>query len=82
MDAGRNVDRTLKQNAFSISDNITWIKGGHSLKTGGLFTRNMARDGFGIGVNNRGLYRFNGGQTGNPLRRLPPRTADGMPAIT
>ena len=64
VDAGRNVDRTLKQNAFSISDNITWIKGGHSIKTGGLFTRNMARDGFGIGVNNRGLYRFNGGQTG------------------
>ena len=25
----------------------------------------MATDGFGIGVNNRGLYRFNGAQTGN-----------------
>lgn len=64
-DAGRNVNRTLRQNAFSISDNISWIKGAHSLKFGGLFTRNMAQDGFGIGVNNRGLYRFNGAQTGN-----------------
>jgi hypothetical protein len=63
-DQGRNVNRTLKQNALSISDNITWIKGGHSLKVGGLYTRNMAQDGFGIGVNNRGLYRFNGAQTG------------------
>jgi hypothetical protein len=64
-DRSRDVDRTLKQNAFSISDNVTWIKGGHSIKAGGLYTRNTARDGFGIGVNNRGLYRFNGAQTGN-----------------
>ena len=26
-DAGRNVDRTLRQNAFSVSDNLTWING-------------------------------------------------------
>ena len=65
VDQGRNVNRTLRQNAFSISDNVSWIKGAHSLKVGGLYTRNMAEDGFGIGVNNRGLYRFNGAQTGN-----------------
>ncbi len=35
---GRNVDRTLRQNAFSISDNVTWIRGGHTLKGGGLWT--------------------------------------------
>ncbi len=64
-DAGRNVNRTLKQDAFSLSDNMSWIKGAHSMKFGGLYTRNMATDGFGIGVNNRGLYRFNGAQTGN-----------------
>ncbi|HVR70329.1 MAG TPA: TonB-dependent receptor [Vicinamibacteria bacterium] len=64
-DAGRNVDRTLRQNAFSISNNLTWIMGGHSLKAGGLYTRNMARDGFGFGVNFRGQYRFNGARTGN-----------------
>ena len=65
VDQGRNVNRTLRQNAFSLSDNVSWIKGAHSLKVGGLYTRNMAQDGFGIGVNNRGLFRFNGAQTGN-----------------
>jgi hypothetical protein len=65
VDASRNVDRTLRQNAFSLSDNLTWIKGGHTLKAGGLWTRNMARDGFGLGVNFRGQYRFNGSFTGN-----------------
>ena len=33
-DAGRNVDRTLRQNAFSLSDNLTWIRGG-ALAEGG-----------------------------------------------
>ena len=64
-DQQRNVDRTVQQDAFSISDNLSWLKGAHSMKFGGLYTRNTARDGFGIGVNNRGLYRFNGSQTGN-----------------
>ena len=59
-DAGRNVDRTLRQNAFSVSDNITWVSGGHTLKGGGLWTQNTARDGFGFGVNYRGRYRFRG----------------------
>jgi hypothetical protein len=65
VDAARNVDRTVRQNAFSLSDNLTWIKGGHTLKAGGLWTRNIARDGFGLGVNFRGQYRFNGSVTGN-----------------
>jgi hypothetical protein len=64
-DAARNVDRTLRQNAFSVSDNITWVNGGHTLKGGGLWTRNTARDGFGFGVNYRGRYRFRGTSTGN-----------------
>ena len=64
-DAGRNVDRTLRQNAFSLSNNLTWIKGGHTLKGGGLWTHNTARDGFGFGVNYRGRYRFRGTSTGN-----------------
>jgi hypothetical protein len=64
-DAARNVDRTTRQNSLSFSDNISWIVGGHSLKAGGLFTRNTARDGFGIGVNFRGQYRFNGARSGN-----------------
>jgi hypothetical protein len=57
-DQARNVDRTLRQNSFSISDNVTWIMGSHSMKAGGLYARNMAKDGFGIGVNHRGEYRF------------------------
>ena len=64
-DAGRNVDRTLRQNAFSLSDNVTWINGAHTLKGGGLWTHNTARDGFGFGVNFRGQYRFRGTFTGN-----------------
>src|SRR5215203_6084090 len=64
-DQARNVDRTLRQNAFSISDNFTWITGGHSWKVGGLWNRNMASDGFGIGRNARGSYAFNGARTGN-----------------
>jgi hypothetical protein len=64
-DAGRNVDRTLRQNAFSLSDNITLVTGAHTLKGGGLWARNTARDGFGFGVNYRGRYRFRGTATGN-----------------
>jgi hypothetical protein len=64
-DDNTNVDRTVRQNSFSISDNLSWIMGGHSLKGGVLWTRNTAKDGRGIGVNFRGRYRFNGVQTGN-----------------
>ena len=60
-----NADRTIKQNSFSISDNVTWIMGGHSFKAGALWTRNSAIDGRGRGVQGRGRYRFNGAQTGN-----------------
>jgi Carboxypeptidase regulatory-like domain len=66
-DAGRNVDRTLKQNAFSVSDNLTWVAGAHSFKVGGLFTHNAATDGFGSGINNRGSYQFNTTASGNPF---------------
>jgi hypothetical protein len=79
-DQGRNVDRTLRQNALSISNNLTWITGAHSLRFGGLFTRNTAKDGFGFGVNYRGRYRFNAAQTGNAftdfLLGLPQDAAD------
>jgi hypothetical protein len=64
-DQGRNTNRTTHQNSFSISDNISWVTGNHSLRGGFLFTRNAARDGFGRGLNHRGSYIFNGTQTGN-----------------
>ena len=66
-DGGRNADRTVKQNSFTIANNLSWILGGHSLKLGGLFTRNAAVDGFGKGSNYHGQYRFNTARTGNAL---------------
>jgi len=65
VDQGRNVDRTVKQNAFSISNATTFVMGGHSVRAGALWNRNMARDGFGIGINVRGQYQFNGTASGN-----------------
>ena len=69
-DGSRNADRTIKQNSFSISNNLSLVMGGHSLKFGGLWTRNSAVDGFGKGVNNRGLYRFNNTNSGNALSNM------------
>ncbi len=79
-DAGRNVSREQYQNSFSISDNLSWVTGAHSLRTGFLYTRNSVRDGFGRGLNNRGAYRFDARQTGNAftdfLLGLPARVDD------
>jgi outer membrane receptor protein involved in Fe transport len=66
-DGSFNADRTIKQNSFSVSDNFSWILGSHSVRAGGLWTRNSAIDGRGRGLNNRGSYRFNNTQTGNAL---------------
>jgi hypothetical protein len=79
-DGGYNADRTVTQNAFSISDNLTWIMGAHSMKAGALWNRNYAVDGRGRGVSVRGSYAFSGTtatQTGNALGDLllgAPRT--------
>jgi Carboxypeptidase regulatory-like domain len=79
-DPGRAVDRTVTQNAFSIADNLTWVMGGHSLRAGLLWNRNMARDGFGTGINFGGRYQFNGQFTGNAfsdfLLGLPRQSID------
>ena len=69
-DGGFNVDRTINQNSFSISDNLSWVVGSHSLRGGALWTRNTAIDGRGRGINHRGQYRFNGAKTGNALADL------------
>jgi hypothetical protein len=65
-DAGRSTNRLQNQNSFSISDNLSWLKGSHSIRTGFLAVRNSAVDGFGRGLNHRGRYRF-GNQTGNGM---------------
>jgi hypothetical protein len=68
---GINADRTVSQNSFSISDNLSWIVGAHSFKGGALWTRNSAIDGRGRGVGGGGEYRFNGSRgTGNALGDL------------
>jgi hypothetical protein len=65
---------------------VSWITGAHSLKVGGLYTRNMALDGFGIGVNHRGEYRFNAATGGggnafvNFLLGRPERVQDHITA--
>ena len=64
-DQARNVERTLTQNSFSISNNTTFVFGGHSVKAGALWNHNLATDGFGLGVNYRGNYNFRTGNTGN-----------------
>ncbi len=69
-DGSRNADRTIKQNSFSISNNLSMVKGSHSLKFGGLWTRNSAVDGFGKGVNFRGQYRFTNNNSGNALSNM------------
>jgi hypothetical protein len=66
-DGSFNADRTIKQNSFSIANNVSWVVGSHSLRLGGLWTRNSAIDGRGRGLNHRGQYRFNNVQTGNAL---------------
>lgn len=66
-DGGFNADRTIKQNSFSIANNVSWVVGGHSLRFGGLWTRNSAIDGRGRGLNHRGQYNFNNARTGNAL---------------
>jgi len=69
-DGSRNADRTLTQNSFSVSNNLSLVRGSHSFKFGGLWTRNSAVDGFGKGVNFRGQYRFNNVGTGNALANM------------
>ncbi|HEY6948934.1 MAG TPA: hypothetical protein VI297_08980, partial [Gemmatimonadales bacterium] len=61
----KDNNRTIQQNSFSVADNLSWMKGEHSLRGGVLLARNSAIDGFGRGLNTRGNYRFDGRFTGN-----------------
>jgi hypothetical protein len=77
---GRNNNRMIQQNSFSIADNLSWMKGDHSLRGGALLSRNSAIDGFGRGLNHRGTYRFGPNNTGNAfadfLLGLPNRATE------
>jgi len=65
-DQRQNTFRDLRQASFSVSNNLTWLAGTHSLKTGGIYTRNYAKDGYSTGANeSKGRYNFTGFATGN-----------------
>jgi len=65
-DQRQNTFRDLRQASFSLSSSTTWLKGPHSMKFGGIYTRNYAKDGYSTGANNsKGQYNFTGFATGN-----------------
>lgn len=65
-DQRANTFRDLRQSSFSLSSSTTWLKGTHSLKGGGIYTRNWAKDGYSTGANeSKGRYDFSGFATGN-----------------
>ncbi len=65
-DQRQNTFRDLRQSSFSVSSSTTWLAGSHSMKYGGIYTRNYAKDGYSTGANNsKGQYNFSGFATGN-----------------
>jgi hypothetical protein len=65
-DQRQNTFRDLDQSSFSLSSSTTWLKGRHSIKVGGIYTRNYAKDGYSTGANeSKGAYAFSGFATGN-----------------
>jgi carboxypeptidase family protein len=65
-DQRQNSFRDLDQSSFSLSSSSTWLKGTHSIKFGGIYTRNYAKDGYSTGANeSKGAYAFSGFATGN-----------------
>jgi hypothetical protein len=65
-DQRQNTFRDLRQSSFSLSSSTTWVAGSHSMKGGGIYTRNYAKDGYSTGANNsKGQYNFTGFATGN-----------------
>jgi hypothetical protein len=65
-DQRQNTFRDLRQSSFSLSSTTNWVPGSHSVKVGGIYTRNYAKDGYSTGANNsKGQYNFTGFATGN-----------------
>lgn len=65
-DQRQNTFRDLRQASFALSSSTTWLKGPHSMKFGGIYTRNYAKDGYSTGANNsKGQYNFTGFATGD-----------------
>jgi len=65
-DQRQNTFRDLRQSSFSLSSTTNWVPGSHSMKFGGIYTRNYAKDGYSTGANNsKGQYNFTGFATGD-----------------
>lgn len=65
-DQRQNTFRDLDQSSFSLSSSATWVRGTHSIKFGGIYTRNYAKDGYSTGANeSKGAYAFSGFGSGN-----------------
>ena len=65
-DQRQNTFRDLDQSSLSLSSTSTWLKAAHSIKFGGIYTRNFAKDGYSTGANeSKGAYAFSGFATGN-----------------
>jgi hypothetical protein len=65
-DQRQNTFRDLDQSSFSLSSSATWVRGTHSVKFGGIYTRNYAKDGYSTGANeSKGAYAFSGFASGN-----------------
>jgi hypothetical protein len=65
-DQRQNAFRDLDQSSFSLSSTTSWLRGAHSIKYGGIYTRNFAKDGYSTGANeSKGAYAFSGFATGN-----------------
>ena len=70
-DQRQNAFRDLDQSSFSLSSSATWLKGAHSIKFGGIYSRNYAKDGYSTGANeSKGAYAFSGFATGNAFADL------------
>jgi hypothetical protein len=70
-DQRQNTFRDLDQSSFSLSSSATWVTGAHSVKFGGIYTRNYAKDGYSTGANeSKGAYAFSGFATGNAFADL------------
>lgn len=65
-DQRQNTFRDLDQSSLALSSSATWLKGAHSIKFGGVYTRNFAKDGYSTGANeSKGAYAFSGFASGN-----------------
>ena len=70
-DQRQNTFRDLDQSSVSLSSSTTWLKGRHSIKFGGIYSRNYAKDGYSTGANeSKGAYAFSGFATGNAFADL------------